>query len=284
MSSSSSDLIKFEPSVSFAISPSNCTLPHLTLARSAVLPEDQVYLSAAWTAANISARGPMGAHYRVWGDGKQMVKDDPFDHFGFSGLTADQLKARGYVVWTPIQQKGSWISEGDTSTFMNLVDNGLRGFVHATWGGWGGRTGEDVGPDGANPQYASARFFGASQRDLAARFQWADTPRFRDANHAPVVRVKGALDRVVRAGRQVTLKASFRDPDGNAVRLHWWRYDDADTYSGPIRLEGGNSPAVRFVVPADARPGETIHLILEAADDGAPSLTRYQRVVLHVGK
>ena len=33
----------------------------------------------------------------------------------------------GYVVWTPPQEKGSWISEGDTSIFMNLIDNGLRG-------------------------------------------------------------------------------------------------------------------------------------------------------------
>jgi hypothetical protein len=35
-------------------------------------------------------------------------------------------------------------------------------------------------------------------------------------------------------------------------------------------------------VPADARPGQTIHLVLEVADDGAPPLTRYQRVVVTI--
>jgi hypothetical protein len=36
-------------------------------------------------------------------------------------------------------------------------------------------------------------------------------------------------------------------------------------------------------VPADATPGQTIQLVLEATDDGRPALTRYQRVVVTVG-
>jgi hypothetical protein len=36
------------------------------------------------------------------------------------------------------------------------------------------------------------------------------------------------------------------------------------------------------VVPADAQPGQTIHVILEGSDCGAPALTRYQRVVVTV--
>jgi hypothetical protein len=35
-------------------------------------------------------------------------------------------------------------------------------------------------------------------------------------------------------------------------------------------------------VPADARPGDTIHLIFEATDRGEPQLTRYARVILKV--
>src|SRR5215831_1028166 len=35
-------------------------------------PENAVYVSAEWTQENISSRGPLGALYRVWGDGKQM--------------------------------------------------------------------------------------------------------------------------------------------------------------------------------------------------------------------
>src|SRR5438067_1672122 len=44
--------------------------------------ENAPYFSADWTRENVSSRGPLGARYRVWGDGKQMVKGDRFDYFG----------------------------------------------------------------------------------------------------------------------------------------------------------------------------------------------------------
>jgi hypothetical protein len=37
-----------------------------------------------------------------------------------------------------------------------------------------------------------------------------------------------------------------------------------------------------FAVPADAAAGQTIHLILEVADDGSPRLKHYQRVIITV--
>ena len=36
------------------------------------------------------------------------------------------------------------------------------------------------------------------------------------------------------------------------------------------------------VVPADARPGETIHFVCTVTDSGTPTLTRYARVVITV--
>ena len=110
-------------------------------ARGAVLPNDQIYLSAAWTQKHISSQGPLGAFYRVWGDGKQMVKDDIFDYFGLTGLSEEQMDSLGYITWMPVQEKGSWISEGDTPTFMNLLNNGLRGYEDANYGGWGAEEG-----------------------------------------------------------------------------------------------------------------------------------------------
>ena len=50
-------------------------------------PEDSIYLTSSWMKENVSDRGPLGALYRVWGDGKQMVKGEPMDYFGFSGYT-----------------------------------------------------------------------------------------------------------------------------------------------------------------------------------------------------
>jgi hypothetical protein len=103
--------------------------------RSGLTAENHVYICAAWHRDNISNRGLLGAMYRVWGDDKQMAKGDRTDYFGLSGLTADQLREAGYMVWTPPQEKGSFISEGDTPTFLNLVANGLRAHENGYWGG-----------------------------------------------------------------------------------------------------------------------------------------------------
>jgi hypothetical protein len=251
-------------------------------ARGAVLPADQVYLSGAWTRENVSSRGSMGERYRVWGDGKQMVAGDIFDYFGLAGFTIEQLKMQRYVVFTPVQEQGSWISEGDSSTFMNLIHNGLRGHENASFGGWGGRNGTDSGPKGPNTQYASARFFGAAQRDLAARFKWAVTPQYSGANHAPSVLVKGPLLRTVRAGEVVELRGAASDPDGDDVRTGWWQYAEAGSYFGNVPVSAEDSKTVSVHIPRDARSGDTIHMILEGEDSGSPRLTRYARVILEV--
>ena len=73
------------------------------------------------------------------------------------------------------------------------------------------------------------------------------------------------------------------DPDGDAVTFKWWQYYEADTYAGQIAIDGADTRDASFVVPADAKPGDTIHVILEVKDAGTPALTRYQRVVVTVG-
>ncbi len=60
--------------------------------------ENKVFYSPKWMQENIRSKGAFGELYRVWGDGKQMVKDDKFDFFGFTGKTVEELKAEGYVV------------------------------------------------------------------------------------------------------------------------------------------------------------------------------------------
>jgi len=103
-------------------------------------PEDAVYLTSTWMKENVTDRGPLGTLYRVWGDGKQMVKGDKMDYFGLPGYTDDELRKMGYVVWMPVQEKGSWLGEGDNGTFMNIPGNGLRAYEDASYGGWGGRS------------------------------------------------------------------------------------------------------------------------------------------------
>ena len=289
------------------------------MAHKEALPHDRQYLSAAWMRENVSSVGPFGAFYRVWGDGKIMHKNDITDFFGFAGLTAEQLTKLGYFVWLAhfgqeLGEPGSWISEGDTSIFMNLIDNGLDAHVNSSYGGWGGRNGKDIAPDGTvSRSYAAARWFGAAQRDFAARMKWSVTPRYADANHAPAMKLISPGQSTVRPGQTVTLTARVKDPDGDHVVGRWWRYEEADTYPGAVELtpltvetkddrsfvypfavpepgspdvdaliESEKEVSCRFTVPHDAADGQTLHLICEASDNGTPSLTAYRRVVLTV--
>jgi hypothetical protein len=291
-------------------------------ARKVVQPEDRHYLSAAWTRENVSVIGPFGEFYRVWGDGKLMHKNDFTDFFGFAGLDGEQLKKLGYWPWYVnffgrLEEPGSWISEGDTSMFMNLLDNGLDAHTDASYGGWGGRNGKDFDPNGvASKEYSSARWFGAAQRDFAARLKWTITPEYASANHNPVVKVIGLDNTIVKPGQTITLKAIVKDPDGDHLTGRWWQYEEAGTYPGTIELvtiseEENTKPEYntypfnvpspgtidmaelikdeievtsQFTVPTDAVNGQTLHFILEASDNADQPLTSYQRVVLTVAR
>ena len=269
-------------------------------AQSMVSEEDAAYFTAEWTRENISDHGPLGAFYRVWGDGKQMVKGDIFDYFGVAGKSAQELVKEGYIVWTPIHERGSFLGEGDTGTFLNLIDNGLRGYRDESYGGWGGYAhaapvrsfaqgfpslesfASNPGAARHVPRAPTHPFLAAAQRDFAARFVWATTPGFSDANHHPRLTVRGSRFMSARPGHVVNLRVTPSDPDGNDVAVRWWRWDEADSYTGVIGLARSSGPSTSFKVPMDAKPEQTIHVVAEATDNGAPALTRYERFVVTV--
>ena len=265
--------------------------------------EDSMYLTAAWMKTAVSDRGPLGALYRVWGDGKQMVKGDIMDYFGIPGHTNDELKKMGYVVWLPVQQKGSWLGEGDDPTFMNMLGNGLRAYEAGPYGGWGGREAgkKEVTNFSFLPAYPTSNdtntlrnvliksaketaypdFFPQAQRDFAARLTWSVTPRYSDANHEPLVRIEGPLNVLASAGEKIRLQGAVSDPDGDAVSIQWWQFR-VGSYPNHVVILHPDSARAQVLVPNDAVAGQTIHLILEATDNGTPSLTRYQRVIITV--
>ena len=128
----------------------------------------------------------------------------------------------------------------------------------------------------------AANFFAAAENDFAARLKWSVTPKYSDANHPPAVSVEGPLAIAARPGSTVRLKGRVSDPDHDAVHVIWWQYNDAGTYPGDIALSDAETLATSFRVPDDAKPGQTINVILQGTDTGTPSLTRYQRVVVTV--
>jgi len=187
-------------------------------------------------------------------------------------------------------QKG-FRSEGDSPAFMHQIDVGLRSLEHPGYGGWGGRFVKEKGTknvwrgarDDGDLGKPIWRWAEAFQNDWAARADWCVKP-VADANHPPVAKVAGPLDRTVKPGQTVTLSAEgSSDPDGDGLAFRWWRYDDVDTATSKIDIADATArTGSRLVVPDE--PGKTIHVILEVTDDGDPPLTRYQRMIFTIAE
>ncbi len=266
---------------------------------------NKALLTPTWMKENVTSRGAIGSLYRVWGDGKQMVKGDMVDYFGLSGYTSDELRKMGYFVWMPPQEKGSWLGEGDNHTFMNMLGNGLRAYEKDFYGGWGGRAirKTDTGmfsnlSEGSAEQMATQLgafnekkandttlpfpdFFPQAQNSFAARMKWSVTPKFSEANHEPTVSIQGPLKMMANAGQKVKLNGVISDPDGNQVDVKWLQMP-AGSYQNKVQINNAESLQTEVIVPKDATAGQTIHVILEATDNGNPALTKYQRVIIEV--
>jgi hypothetical protein len=195
---------------------------------------------------------------------------------------------------------------------MNMLGNGLRAFEAGSYGGWGGRelSEQEMKNLAFQPPASSANdtsqkgmattlstltsqwnksasglafpdFFPAAQRDFAARLKWSVTPKYSNANHEPVVKIEGALNVLASAGEKIRLNGAVSDPDGDAVSIRWWQFQ-VGTYPDKVTISNPTSKQTEVLIPNDAVTGQTIHLILEATDNGLPSLTRYQRIIITV--
>jgi hypothetical protein len=189
-----------------------------------------------------------------------------------------------------------FISEGDSPAFLHLVDIGLNNLNNPQDGGWGGRlvqsaitpsrwedgnAASDFNPftQKMDKAFAQTRWIPAIQNDFAARADWC-VKDFKNANHAPKVLVNSKRV-LVNGGQKITITAKTSDPDGNKVSLKFWQYKEVGTCQGEVVINANNNTA-EVTIPASAKSGDTIHIIVEAEDNGSPALTRYQRVVFTV--
>jgi hypothetical protein len=120
------------------------------------------------------------------------------------------------------------------------------------------------------------------QNDFKARLDWCVNDRAH-ANHPPFARVSGPLRRTAKPGDTITLDASdSTDPDGQPLRFEWVHYPEAGTHrGGPVTIAAATSPQASFIAPL-VDTEQTLHVILIVTDQGTPTLTRYQRVVVTV--
>lgn len=218
-------------------------------------------------------------------------------------------------------EDGDFRSEGDSPAFMHEIETGLRNLERPDWGGWGGRyvrvrdntwldpvpvkdfvypegrwysnngwgrmrsrNGATAATDSAYRAYFKPiwRWSEAFQNDFAARADWC-IKSYKKANHPPVVKLAGDLNTRVRPGTKVKLSAKgTKDPDGNKLTYRWWQYTEADTFEGRVEIHNADKREAYFNVPDNIANGKTIHIVCEVRDNGMPSLTRYQRVVVEI--
>ena len=119
------------------------------------------------------------------------------------------------------------------------------------------------------------------QNDFAARMDWCVKPK-DDANHPPVVVVDCANEIRVKSGEHFVIEAEKSyDPDGDSVSYLWFCYPEAGC-GKMIEVEGSpNIHKAGFRAPKVCK-AEDYHIILRVTDKGTPSLSRYQRIVVHV--
>jgi len=211
-----------------------------------------------------------------------------------------------------------YIMEGDTPSFLGLIQNALGWHVSPAYGGWGGRyalyqayaetrpiwtnnqeSRDAVTADNGHTECTDMatiwRWRECFQHDFAARLDWCVAGDFQQANHNPVVVLNGdttkrVIELTAKPGETITLSAEgTRDPDGQAFAARWWIYPEASNlrdakgrhFPETVTLSASRGMIISLLAPAVTKPG-TIHIILEVEDRGTPSLFAYRRAILTV--
>lgn len=240
---------------------------------------DFTVVTNEWLDRNVRKKGPLGAEYPRW----------------------------------------EYLMEGDTPSFLGLIENGLNAPEHPDWGGWGGRyeyytprlrkwhlseetrpiwsdaTDEVLGVDGRwhDTNHATIwRWRTAFQNDFAARMDWT-VKAPKGANHPPAPKLDHPALLTAKPGEKVELCATASsDPDGDALSYEWFYYGEVGSFqtssarSGqPLEIRNFDQAKASFIVPNGRvmAPGTgDMHIILAVTDHGSPRLTRYQRVIVRV--
>ncbi len=203
----------------------------------------------------------------------------------------------------------AYLMEGDTPSFLYLINNGLGLSEHPNYGSWGGRyelytprtqlyffepetrplwtnavdeVFSEVDQQNHTGNHATIwRWRVDFQNDFAARMDWC-TMDYEDANHPPLPMLAHAQILEVTEGEEVILKAEgSSDPDGDELSYRWIYYREAGNSVYWLDLKNELSPEASFTAPSMGFPQE-MHFVLAVTDNGTPALTRYIRVLVKV--
>ena len=257
----------------------------------------------------------------IW---NKVLPDEVKPYFSADFIRPNILTDKGALCDIYTNVNGAYNAEGDSPSFLHCINNGLRNMESPGYGGWGGRYVKvrgnvwmDTPPSAVykhpTGQYGFSnswskkmenwttknqvairtnyfrplwRWIPDFQQDFAARADWC-VKSYSEANHHPIARLSSMCDMNVKSGQTIVLDASeSSDPDGDKLHFRWYIYPEAGTYDGTSEATSDLSTeaAFSYPIPADARLGQTIHLICEVSDDGQPTLKNYLRVILTVNE
>jgi hypothetical protein len=246
--------------------------------------------------------------------GDRHYKNGPFVHFELVDnpwLRENVIEGHGLLgaLYPPLE----YIMEGDTPSFLGLIQNGLGWHESPAYGGWGGRyvyyqsyaethpiwtnnraSRDTVMVDGkphTSDQATIWRWRKHFQHDFAARMDWCVASDYEQANHNPVAVLNGDESKEIARlekppGTVVELSAEgSRDPDGDEITFHWMVYPEAGTLNQAVKLSSKRGASTSLKVPQPRGTGgepATIHVILTVEDAGEPSLVSYRRAIITV--
>lgn len=244
---------------------------------------------APWPEQNLACgNGPLMARYMLYGDGK-VYENEP-ERFQFGRHARLDWGLEG----VPALQfdRGDFMAEGDSMTYIPLLPAGLRGADDRGFDTLLGRMFLDGHPDVDAPTGFAAigipiegnpnPYLRAYQEDFAARAQWCAQPPAACSHPAQVTSV--TPDRTVVPGETVTLEATVADPDGRGFDASWDVALDPTSYVGrqDLSLWQECDLATTFTFPADARSDDRIVITLSVRTRAERPTTRYAQLALTV--
>lgn len=205
-----------------------------------------------------------------------------------------------------------WATEGDSPSFLYLVNNGLNmpeAIDAGSWGGcfstvpfkdmqgmdWVKRNNLDElqyspyymysNPEG---KQTMIKWSEAIRNDFAARMKWS-VSKYSDANHHPQIKFAGEkffskyyVSIQAKTGTSIIVDASqSMDPDGDQLKYNLYIYDINNESSSSVTIDNIDNGIFKITFPTSLNV-KKFHFILEAVDNGTPSLTSYRRIIVNI--
>ena len=253
------------------LKPLSCEFYYGIYFSSRIMQEDCIDMfQADWLKKNIKFdHGPLMSKYFLFGDGSY-YKGEP-DKYQFGIHPVIDWRNHGYPLteFEPYE----FLGEGDSCTYVQLFDVGLRGLQNHSYGTLLGKIFEDGSQKEPNKNPYNP-FIKGYQEEWAVRADWC-VKDYDDCVHVPEIET-GDKDLYVRSGETVTLYAKTQ---GDITSEKWVWLKDYSSYKGSNEIAFSNN---KFTVPEDAEAGDYFNVIYKVVAGKEKRITRYAQFIIHV--